>query len=125
MRTLFDDLDDDDDQDDESDDDEQASRRLRRNEHPDTSDAAARAIVPRLADLQRWVIRCVQRSPGLTRRELGAFYCPSDSNQIGRRLRECARLGFLRVGPARICRISGRPAQTWFPVVSVSCVVEE
>lgn len=69
-----------------------------------------------LAELHRWAAECVRLSPGRTQRELGAMYCPTDPRRIGRRLNEIEKMGTVKRGDKRLCRISGRPAQTWWPV---------
>lgn len=92
------------------------ARPLARRSHPATSHAAAREIVSVVAQLQRWAANCVRSAPGLTQRELGARFCPDDLRRIGRRLNECAELGLVRRGQVRKCSISGRSAETWWPV---------
>ena len=92
------------------------ARPLARASDPATSHAAAREIAGHVGALQEWAARCVRLAPGLTQRELGARFCPEDLRKIGRRLAECARLGMLRRGPARKCTITGRMAETWWPV---------
>ncbi len=89
---------------------------LARTDDPETSHLAAAEIVPHLADLHRWAVECVTQSPGQTQRELGATYCPTDPRKIGRRLNELERIGRLRRGTERPCTISGRMAETWYPV---------
>ena len=90
-------------------------RYLHRRGDPDTSAEAARDIVENLAELHRWTVACVRSAPGLTQRELGAKFCPTDPRKIGRRLNECEKAGLVRRGPPRTCTVSGRQAETWFP----------
>ena len=90
-------------------------RHLHRRADPDTSAEAAEDIVSNLAQLHQWTVACVQAAPGLTQRELGAKFCPTDPRRIGRRLNECEKAGLVRRGPARTCTVSGRQAETWFP----------
>lgn len=88
---------------------------LARATDPETSKAAARAIIPHLSKLHAWTTECVQKSPGKTSRELAALYCPTDPRTINRRLGECeARQSVIR-GAERACTISGRMAETWWP----------
>jgi hypothetical protein len=89
---------------------------LARATDPPTSQLAAEEIVPNLAALHRWAAECVAQRPGRTQRELGAEFCPLDLRKIGRRLNELAKAGVLKRGPVRKCSISGRPAETWYPV---------
>ena len=89
-----------------------SGRRLARKDGPETSRLAAEAIAGSVGELQRWAVRCVTESPGLTARELAQRYCPSDPRRIGRRLGEAAVAGLLRRGPARVCMVSGHKADT-------------
>lgn len=89
---------------------------LSRNSDPGTSHLAAVEVAPAIGDLQEWAARCVRERPGLTQRELGAAYCPTDPRKIGRRLAETERLGLTRRGEPRACTVSGRMAETWWPV---------
>lgn len=98
---------------------------LSRPTDPETSKEAGRDIVPSLAQLHRWTSDCVSLTPGLTQRELGSTYCPDDPRKIGRRLSECERLGLLHRGPARVCSISGRRAETWWPNQGLGLAVGE
>lgn len=92
------------------------STTLARRTDPETSKAAARQLTLfELRDLRKWAADCVRKSPGLTQRELGDQYCPSDLRKIGRRLAECEKKGLVRRGPARKCSITGRSAETWYP----------
>jgi hypothetical protein len=95
--------------------DECAPNKLARASDPQTSQDAGAAILPRVAELQQWAAECVTASPGLTQRELGKRYCADDPRRIGRRLNECADLGLVCRGEARVCSISGRKAETWWP----------
>lgn len=88
---------------------------LARRNDPLTSKIAGHEIVPSVADLHKWAAECVERSPGLTQRELGVKYCPDDLRRIGRRLNECEKLGLVRRGQTRACSISKRRADTWWP----------
>jgi hypothetical protein len=92
------------------------SETLARATDPETSHEAARTVAAAVGELQEWAAACVRQSPGLTQRELGALYCPTDPRKIGRRLAECERLGMVRRGVARVCSVSGRRAETWWPI---------
>lgn len=81
---------------------------------PATSHKAGFEIVPHLGALQVWAASCVRESPGLTAMELARKYCPLDPRRIGRRLRECERLGTIRPGMARRCSITNKAALTWW-----------
>lgn len=89
---------------------------LARQSDPATSHEAAQAIRPHLADLHKWAVECVRKSPGLTQAELAVLYCATDPRKIGRRLSECEKMGVLRRGPVRACSQTGRSATTWWPV---------
>jgi hypothetical protein len=91
------------------------SKKRARSGDPHTSHEAAEGIGASAGELQRWAAACVKLSPGKTQRELGRSYCPTDPRKIGRRLVECERLGLVRRGEARVCAVSGRRAQTWWP----------
>lgn len=90
-------------------------KKLVRRTDPETSKEAAEVVIPHLGELHRWAQACVQESPGLTQRELGAKYCPTDPRKIGRRLNECELLKLVKRGEPRKCSISGRTAETWYP----------
>lgn len=89
---------------------------LARNNDPGTSNEAAEAIQPHLAGLHAWALDCIVKTPGKTRRELGAIYCTTDPDKIGRRLHELDRQGRVRRGAKRKCTVSGHSAETWWPV---------
>lgn len=89
---------------------------LTRTTHPETSRLAAEEVVGSVA-LQVFVaVRCVMKSPGSTARELDKEYCPNGERQIGKRLDGAARDGLIKRGESRRCKVSGRLAQTWWPV---------
>jgi len=94
---------------------EKKSHRARSTD-PITSALAAEQIDDVVAELQAWAAACVRQTPGRTQRELGVLYCPTDPRRIGRRLAEIEKLGLVRRGDVRPCTISGRSAETWFPV---------
>lgn len=93
---------------------------LARATDPQTSKDAAEAIRGELAELHRWTVECVTKSPGLTQAELAEIYCATDPRRIGRRLSELVKLGLLRVGETRKCTRTGRAAQTWRLVEAAS-----
>lgn len=95
------------------------ARPLARRTDPVTSHEAAREIAGSVAALETWAAECVASAPGLTQRELGARFCPDDLRRIGRRLSECARKGLIKRGPVRKCSITGRSAETWWPVEGI------
>lgn len=90
--------------------------RLARTTDPETSKLAAVEAAESAAELQQWAADCVAESPGCTQRELGMRYCSTDPRKIGRRLNECDRRGMVRRGPKRACKVSGRQAETWWPI---------
>ncbi len=87
---------------------------LARNSHPETSHEAADAMSPEdIESLEKWAVKCVIESPGLTAAELEMKYGTTrDRCKITRRLRECARKGLLRDGEARKSKTSGKKALT-------------
>ena len=89
---------------------------LARDTDPETSKQAAIEIVPHLGKLHQWAIECVTATPGLTQMELGRKHCPDDLRRIGRRLDACDKAGKLKRGLTRICTITGKRAQTWWPI---------
>ena len=97
---------------------DETSTPLARVNDPGTSRAAGEEARAHLANLVWWAVQCVEASPGPTQRELGARYCKDDPRRIGRRLCECERKGLLRRGVSRRCTVSGRQAETWWPVES-------
>lgn len=84
---------------------------------PATSHLAAEAITASGARdaQQQLAAEVVQKHPGHTSNELAGF-CDLDRYALARRLPECATAGAVRRGPARLCRVSGRSAVTWWPV---------
>jgi len=89
---------------------------LARTTDPLTSKLSAAAIRAELKELHAWTVACVERTPGLTQRELGDMHCPGDLRKIGRRLNELEKLGLLWRGVKRRDAITGRQAETWWPV---------
>lgn len=89
---------------------------IARRSDPATSHAAAEEIALHVSRLEEWAAECVKATSGLTQRELGDRYCPDDLRKIGRRLSGAERKGLIRRGPARKCSITGRSAETWWPV---------
>ncbi len=61
------------------------------------------------------VLEAVQIGPGFTSAELATAGAPFDRYVAARRLPELERLGKVRRGPARACRVTGRLALTWWP----------
>lgn len=92
------------------------SDQLARSSDPETSKQAAREIVPVIGERQAFAAECVRNVPGLTQGELDTAYPCSDPRRIGRRLNECERLGLVRRGESRKCKVSGKVCQTWWPV---------
>lgn len=87
---------------------------LFRRSDPPESRAAARRIAPKLGDLHRWAIDVVRRYPGRTATELTELAGELDPRRLNRRLGELAKLGRLRRGQPRPCRITDRRAATWY-----------
>lgn len=90
-------------------------RKLAKRHDPETSKQAARQIVTELGRLHEEVIGMLELYPGETVSELALRFELRDPRHIGRRLPELARLGRVRRGQARTCRVTGRAATTWLP----------
>ena len=88
---------------------------LSRREDPSTSHEAAHAIAGtgRLGEAVEEALRRLRAAPGSTASELDPAGIGSI---IAKRLNDLRKLGLARVGPARVCRRTGRRAQTWEPV---------
>lgn len=89
---------------------------LRRNEHPETSDLSAKAIIKALPALYTEVLAAVAKWPGSTANELALNANQRDVRRYGRRLPELLKAGHIRAGEIRACRVTGRMAQTWVRV---------
>ena len=85
-----------------------------RNSDPEQSHEGAMKARFNFTEKRKWVYNCISATPGLTSNELAEIHCPGIERKIGRRLRECTRLGLLREGPVRTCRVTGNRAFTWF-----------
>ena len=88
---------------------------LARRHDPVTSRLGAESIEADLPRLHRETLAAVRANPGLTQLELDTNYRHS-TRVFGRRLNEVAKRGLIRRGEKRKCRVSGRLAETWWPV---------
>ncbi len=86
-----------------------------RHTDPNSSHAAANAILSHLSHQQAQAVAAVKAFPGRTSYEL-AQECGQDRYTLARRLPECADMGRVRCGDIRKDRYSGRPGVTWWPV---------
>jgi hypothetical protein len=89
------------------------ARPLARTTDPATSKAAAREIVDRLPELQRFALRAVENYPGRTANELSEALGLRDPRTLNRRLGEVEAAGLVRRAAPRRCAVSGRTAATW------------
>ncbi len=76
--------------------------RARRTDPDQSHEGAAKARI-NFTEKRKWVYNCITATPGLTSNELAEIHCPGIERKIGRRLRECERLGLLREGSVRAC----------------------
>lgn len=96
-----------------------------RTEHPDTSKRAARELVAsgRLGKAMLAALHLARSAPGSTAAELDATGKLQGrvrgDGAIRKRLSELRAGGYLRSGDPRVCRVTGRMAQTWWPVLKV------
>lgn len=90
------------------------ARKLARSSHPETSKAAARAVAGKVAMVQLEVLGMLAAHPGCTVSELAQRYGLRDPRHIGRRLPELVEAGKATRGQARLCRVTGHNATTWF-----------
>lgn len=65
---------------------------------------------------KRAVLEALKAAPERTSAELARF-AGLDRYAVARRLPDLAHDGFAEQGPMRKCRITGRPAVTWKPIV--------
>ena len=86
-------------------------RALARRRDPATSGEAALAIAPFLKGLRLLAAQLVARRPGRTANELVNDLPRAES--IRKRFTELERLGVIKPGPVRRCRITGKKARTW------------
>lgn len=91
------------------------SRPHRRDSDPHTSHEAAARVARELGERQRATLEAVRAHPGLTRGELAAADGLHDPHTHARRLTELDRLGKVRRGDRRVCRVTGFGAATWWP----------
>jgi hypothetical protein len=90
-------------------------RRLARATDPRTSKDAAADVLPRLGELQAFVLQLVKATPGLTSNELARRHHINDPRTVNRRLGELEGLGLVVRGTPRPCDVSGKAAATWEP----------
>ncbi|MCG7984760.1 MAG: winged helix-turn-helix domain-containing protein [Candidatus Thiodiazotropha lotti] len=62
-------------------------------------------------------LAAVTLAPGLSAREMANRFS-LDYHMIARRLSEVEKMGLIKRGEMRRCKISNRTVQVWFPVVS-------
>jgi hypothetical protein len=97
------------------------SKSPRRSDPPATSrQARAKVLANGSAQTQcAKVLRYVIAHPGCTRRELADYLIrdgvTADLNMPARRLSELERLGLVKRGGSRRCKIGGMLAETWLP----------
>ena len=89
------------------------AERLARSTDPETSHEAARAVVPRLGQLQQQLLEVVREHPGRTMNELAQLKGERDPRTFNRRASELEKAGVIRVGVTKTCSVSGRRARTW------------
>lgn len=84
---------------------------------PETSHAAGEAITASgKRHVQRHdVLAALQRNPGVTSFELAEIE-GLDRYIVARRLPDCRSAGEAVTGVKRSCQVSGKTAQTWWPV---------
>lgn len=87
--------------------------KLRRNSDPATSSLSAAGILGQLGWLQHRARRAVHDWPGSTAQELARRLGDGDPRIINRRLNEIEKMGLVRRGQTRKCRVTGRMAVTW------------
>jgi hypothetical protein len=90
-------------------------RRFARSTDPSTSHAAAADVLPRLGELQAFVLQLVKATPGLTSNELAREHQINDPRTVNRRLGELEGLGLVVRGGPRPCAVSGKAAASWEP----------
>lgn len=93
-----------------------AAAALARRTDPETSHVSAQEAIGLglVAEAAAGALRGVREHPGATARELEeAAQVPRST--FGRRLSELDP-SHVRRGPARRCRVTGRPAATWWPI---------
>jgi predicted ArsR family transcriptional regulator len=78
-----------------------------------TSVVAARMTEKDLNEKQAWVYQVVLMATNRTVNELAEHAQVRDPRSIGRRMNELVKKGVVRVHGTRICRVTGRPAQTY------------
>lgn len=88
-------------------------RHRARSTDPGTSHRAAEEIRSSLGELIHTAANLVSRYPGSTATELAQHGGYPDPRVINRRLSEAEKVGLIRRGEARICRVTGRRALTW------------
>ncbi len=89
------------------------ARALARRDGPATSALGALDAASRLGPLQAEALEAVRRWPDCTATELARHRGEGDPRRINRRLGELRAMGAIVEGPARACRVTGRPALTW------------
>ena len=98
--------------------DEMNRNPLARRTDPETSKAAAAAIIPALGAIQRKALDAVREAPRLTVRELARRFGLEDPREIGRRLGELEKLGAVIRGKPRKCSVTGRAAAVWITLTT-------
>jgi hypothetical protein len=89
---------------------------LSRSTHPRTSHIAERQIRTdgTLAKRAAYAMGCVMNTPGMTAAELEQHHGVRDG-VIRKRLAGLRYAGSLHNGLDRLCRVTGRVCQTWYP----------
>lgn len=88
-----------------------------RGSDPETSRLAEKDLRAsgRLSEQRRIILQAVAADPGCTAREYDESE-PFSEGMFHRRLVELERLGLVRRGEPRVCRIGNKLAHTWMPV---------
>lgn len=85
-----------------------------RNSDPPTSHAAAAELVDTLANRQAFALEWVGNRPGCTAAELERAANCRDG-MIRKRLKELERAGSVKPGEPKVCSVTARKCQTWWP----------
>ena len=97
-------------------DEPDASHRLARSSHPSTSHESARDLVDSgaLNRGMRMARAVLLAHPGSTARELDQ-YADSGDGAVRKRLNDLRREGLAHAKGRRVCSVSNKPAQLWYP----------
>ena len=83
---------------------------------PETSHEAAEVhtVSGKRAEQQAITVAAVRAFPGRTMQELAAL-TDNDRYMFGRRISECETAGLVKRGTKRVCKVTRRTAEAWWP----------